>query len=146
PPASGLFPFDKYSSVALLVEAARDAASAPDHDRRLFVVPNTHVIRLRTANGTVTGVEGAHNGVRQNLKVGGGCVVVLALGTIESTRLALASFPRSADPRHELMGRNLMVHIRDNIKARIKRSALDPAGALPRQLQAAAMLVRGSTA
>ena len=29
PPASGLFPFDKYSSIALLVEAVREAAARP---------------------------------------------------------------------------------------------------------------------
>src|SRR4029077_2326698 len=72
--------------------------------------------------------------------------VVLALGTIESTRMALVSFPRSSDPSKELMGRNLMVHVRDNIRAKIKRSAVAAPGALPARLQAAALLVRGSTA
>jgi hypothetical protein len=43
------------------------------------------------------------------------------------------------------MGRNLMVHVRDNIKARIKRSAVSASGPLPATLQAAALLVRGST-
>lgn len=145
PPASGLFPFDKYSSVTLLVEAVREAASDPDSDRRLFVVPNTHVIRLHTAGGQVTQLEASYNGDRKFLDIGPRCAVVLALGTIESTRLALYSFPTNSDPSKELMGRNLMVHIRDNIQVRIKRSALDPAATLPKHLQVAAMLVRGST-
>src|SRR5262249_3561225 len=41
-PASGLFAFDKYSSVALLIDAAREAAGQSDASRRLFVVPNAH--------------------------------------------------------------------------------------------------------
>jgi choline dehydrogenase-like flavoprotein len=146
PPASGLFSFDKYSSIVLLIEAVREAAAAPDSTRRLFIVPNTHVIRLEASAGKVTGIDVSYNGARKSLAVGPNTAVVLALGTIESTRLALASFPRTSDPSKELMGRNLMVHIRDNIKARIKRSALDPAGTLPRKIQVAAMLVRGSTA
>ena len=59
--------------------------------------------------------------------------------------MALASFPTSPDPTKELMGRNLMVHVRDNILVRIKRTALAAAGTLPAKLQAAAMLIRGST-
>jgi len=146
PPASGLFPFDKYSSAFLLVEAARDAARAADHDRRLFVVPNTHVIRLRTAGGAVSGIEASFNGAAKFLGISPKTAVVLAMGTIESTRMALASFPTSPNPQKELMGRNLMVHVRDNIKVRIRRSAIAVPGTLPSTLQAAAMLVRGSTA
>jgi choline dehydrogenase-like flavoprotein len=145
PPASGLFPFDKYSSVFLLVEAARDASGAPDNSRRLFVVPNTHVIRLTTANGMVTGIEASNNGAQKFLSISPTCPVILAMGTIESTRVALLSFPRTFNSNEELMGRNLMVHIRDNIEVQVKRLSIDPAGTLPKQLQTAAMLVRGST-
>jgi len=146
PPASGLFSFDKYSSIVLLIEAVREAANDPDFSRRLFVVPNSHVIRLQASGGKVTGIDVCYNGVRKSFGIGSNTVVVLALGTIESTRLALVSFPRTSDSSKELMGRNLMVHIRDNIKARVKRSALDSAGTLPKKLQVAAMLIRGSTA
>jgi hypothetical protein len=146
PPASGLFSFDKYSSVALLVETARRAASQPDSQRRLFVVPNAHVTRLDFAGGAVTGVRVSVNGSSQFLPVSPTCAVVLALGTIESTRLALASFPASANnPSAELMGRNLTSHHRSNIFVRIRRSALDPGNTLPDVLQAAALLIRGST-
>jgi hypothetical protein len=143
-PASGLFGFDKYSSIDLLIGAVRDAASQPDSQRRLFVVPNAHVTRLNTAGGSVVGVN--VSGASRSLPIAPHCAVVLALGTIESTRLALASFPTSPNnPGAELMGRNLMAHWRSNIFVRIKRSALNPGNTLPVDLQTGALLVRGST-
>jgi hypothetical protein len=84
--------------------------------------------------------------VKQNLSVRANCSVILAAGTVESTRLALHSFPTSPNnPAQELMGRNLMAHVRSNIFVRIKRSAIDPGNTLPNAVQAAALLVRGST-
>jgi choline dehydrogenase-like flavoprotein len=145
PPAAGLFSFDKFSSITLLVDAVREAANQPDSQRRLFVVPNAHVTRLQASNGMVTGVQASVNGVTRFLSVAPGVSVILALGTIESTRLALASFPRSTNPAQELMGRNLMGHVRIDTYARIRRTALDPAATLPNALQTAALLVRGST-
>lgn len=146
PPASGLFSFDKFSSVTLLVDAVREAASQPDSQRRLFVVPNAHVARLRTSGGVVTGIEASVNGTMRFLPVSPQTSVVLALGTIESTRIALASFPRAASASQELMGRNLMGHVRIDTYARIRRTALDPSNSLPAALQTAALLLRGSTA
>jgi choline dehydrogenase-like flavoprotein len=144
-PASGLFGFDKYSSVSVLIEAVRDAARQPDSRRRLFVVPNAHVKRLKAVNGVVTSIEVFVDGASKSLQIQPNCAVVLALGTIESTRLALASFPTSPDsPAGELMGRNLMAHWRSNIFARIRRSAFDPDNILPPSLETAALLVRGS--
>jgi len=145
-PASGLFSFDKYSSVNVLIEAARDAAGQPDSQRRLFVVPNAHVTQLNTANGAVSSIDVFVNGVKQSLPVRANCAVILAAGTIESTRLALHSFPTSSNnPAQELMGRNLMAHVRSNIFVSIKRSALDPGNTLPNALQTGALIVRGST-
>jgi len=144
-PASGLFSFDKYSSVTLLIDAVREAAAKPDADRRLFVVPNAHVTRLTTQNGVVSGIGASVNGVEKFLPIGQHCSVILALGTIESTRLALASFPTSTDPAQELMGRNLVSHVRSNIFVRVRRTALDSANTLPILLQTGAVLVRGST-
>jgi hypothetical protein len=145
-PASGLFGFDKYSSIDLLIGGVRDAAGQPDFLRRLFVVPNAHVTRLTTTAGSVVGVQVNVNGANRSLPIAPHCAVVLALGTIESTRLALASFPTSPNnPGAELMGRNLMAHWRSNIFVRIKRSALDPGNTLPVNLQTGALLVRGST-
>jgi choline dehydrogenase-like flavoprotein len=144
-PASGLFGFDKYSSVTMLIDAARDASNQADSQRRLFVVPNAHVTRLITANGLVTQIQASVNGVGQSISVTPNCAVILALGTIESTRLALASFPTSpGNPAGELMGRNLMAHWRSNIFVRINRAALDPGNTLPAEVQTGALLVRGS--
>jgi len=137
PPASGLFSFDKWSSMPILTDAVREAASRPDWQRRLFLVPRAHVTRLQTSNGAVTSIELQVNGQQQLFTVPPTCAVVLASSTIEATRLALESFPTP------LMGRNLMAHLRSNTVVRIHRSAIDPA--LPKRLETAALLVRGST-
>lgn len=136
-PASGLFSFDKYSSAPILVDAIREAAGSPDSTRRLFLVPRAHVIRLNASRGFVNSIEVDISGQRKLLPVAPNCAVVLAMGAIESTRVALLSFPTP------LMGRNLMAHLRTNITVRIRRSAI--ASALPNQLETAAVLVRGST-
>jgi GMC oxidoreductase len=136
-PASGLFSFDKYSSAPILVDAIREAAGSPDSTRRLFLVPRVHVIRLNVSGGFVNSIEVDIAGQRKLLPVAPNCAVVLAMGAIESTRVALLSFPTP------LMGRNLMAHLRTNITVRIRRSAI--ATTLPSQLETAAVLVRGST-
>ncbi len=137
-PASGLFSFDKYSSNPILIDAIREDAAIPDDwRRRLFLVPRAHVTRLSVTNGAVSEMEVWVSGQRKTLAVSPQCAVVLANGTIEATRLALESFPTP------LMGRNLMGHLRSNIVVRIKRTAFNPG--LPKQLETAALLVRGST-
>jgi hypothetical protein len=136
-PASGLFGFDKFSSLPLLVDTVRRdirASGGSDAARRLFVVPRAHVIRLQTAGGTVHTVELDVGGQRRFLGIGAGCAVVLAASAIESTRLALGSFPSA------LMGRNLMAHVRSDFAVRIHRQALPP---LPTRVQTSAALVRG---
>lgn len=125
-PASGLFSFDKYSSAPILVDAIREAAGSPDSTRRLFLVPRTHIIRLNASGGFVNSIEVDVAGQRKLLAVAPNCAVVLAMGAIESTRVALLSFPTP------LMGRNLMAHLRTNITVRIRRSAI--ATTLPNQL------------
>lgn len=145
-PASGLFSINKYSSVPLLVSAVRDAineSGGDDARRRLFVVPRAHVSKLHTINGSVSQIELYINGQQRFINVAPQCAVVLAVTSIESTRLALESFPTSADPNAELIGRNFTVHMRSNTSLKIKKSALDPT--LPKKLQTAAVLVRGDT-
>ena len=136
-PASGLFSFDKYSSAPILVDAIREAAGSPDSTRRLFLVPRAHVIRLNSSGGFVNSIEVDIAGQRKLLPVAPNCAVVLAMGAIESTRVALLSFPTP------LIARNLMAHLRTNITVRIRRSSI--AVTLPNQLETAAVLVRGST-
>ena len=141
-PASGLFAFDKYSSATVLLDAVREAATRNDATRRLFLVPNAHVTRFDVAGGTVTGLHAAVNGQAKFLPIAPGTSVILAAGMIESTRLALLSWPRSGP---ELMGRNLISHVRSNMYFKVRKSALDPGHTLPNALQAAALLVRGAT-
>jgi hypothetical protein len=144
-PASGLFSFDKYSSVTLLIEAVREAAGQPDSQRRLFVVPNTHVTYLETSAGVVTGLHASVNGQARYLPIAPSTSVVLALGAIESTRLALLSFPTGTGGQPERIGRNLISHVRSNMYFQVNRSALDPTNILPLVLETGALLVRGST-
>jgi choline dehydrogenase-like flavoprotein len=146
-PASGLFAFDKYSSITVLTDAAREAAGQSDATRRLFLVPNAHVTRMDAQNGTVTGIHVSANGVAKYLSVNPACSVIVAAGMIESTRLALSSFPTSpAGANQERMGRNLISHVRSNMYFKVRRSALDPQGSLPSLLQTGALLVRGAAA
>lgn len=149
PPASGLFAFNKYSSLPLLISAIRDAIREADGDdgrRRLFLVPKAHVVKLHTSGGVVRRIEVFVNRQQRFLEIGSRCAVVLALGAIESTRIALESFPTTANPADEKMGRNLTVHMRSTTTVQIKRSALErPGKRLPAELQTAALLVRGQT-
>jgi choline dehydrogenase-like flavoprotein len=144
-PASGLFAFDKYSSVTLLVDAAREAADQSDASRRLFVVPNAHVTQMDVTNGAVTGLRIFANGAVRYLPIAATTSVVLAAGIIESTRLALLSLPAGAGGI-QLAGRNLVSHIRSNMYFKVRRAAIDPQGSLPSQLETAALLVRGGAA
>lgn len=137
PPVSGLFSFDKYSSLPVLVDAIRaDAGASGGHDaaRRLFLVPLAHVINLHAASGTVHTVEVEAGGQRRFLSLATGAVVVLAASAVETTRLALQSFSTP------LMGRNLMAHVRSDFTVRIRRTALPP---VPGHVQTSALLVRG---
>jgi choline dehydrogenase-like flavoprotein len=137
-PVSGLFGYDKFSSVPLLIDVIRRDirdAQGSDPARRLFLVPRAHVVALHTSGGTVQRIEVDVAGVRRFLDIGPGCAVVLAASAVESTRLALHSFPTP------LMGRNLMAHVRSDFAVRIARSTLPQ---LPGRAQTAAMLVRGA--
>jgi choline dehydrogenase-like flavoprotein len=137
-PVSGLFGFDKYSSLPLLIDTirrdVRDSGGA-DAARRIFLVPRAHVVAAHTTDGVVHAVEVDVGGQREFLSVGPDCAVVLAASAIESTRLALHSFPSS------LMGRNLMAHVRSDFTFRIHRDALP---ALPARVQTSAALARGT--
>jgi hypothetical protein len=139
PPASGLFSFDKYSSGPLLLNSVREAyedSGGDDAARNLFLVPRAHVRALQVSGGAVSKLRVSVDGATKFLDVPPSCRVVLAASTIESTRLALHSFPAPA------MGRNLMGHLRSNFVARIERAAFP---GLPGKVETAAALVRGGT-
>jgi len=138
-PRSGSFPFNKFSAVPLLMKAARAAWTESGNDdvkKRLMIAPNCHVKRLKTTGGRVTEVE-TNLG---NVPVPPEGVVVIALGTIESTRLALLSF--EGFPNYDLIGRNLMAHLRSNLTIRLPRAAL-PVDSTIKELQASALFVKG---
>jgi len=130
-PGPGLFSFDKFSSGPMLLESIRDDIGRrwtlnDNSRRRLFLVPRAHVIRLQYDGSRVTGIELAYIGQRRSLTVpanlSADCQIVLAAGTIETTRLALESFPVLRGSYS--MGANFMAHLRTNLTVRVKRSAL----------------------
>lgn len=137
-PVSGLFSFDKFSSAPMLIDAIRDdvgSSGFQDANRRLFLVPQAHVIKVHVTNGVAHTVEVDVAGQRSFLDIAPDCAVVFAASAIESTRLALHSFPS------QLMGRNLMAHVRSDFTVRIRRSALPT---VPAHVQTGALLVRGA--
>ena len=153
-PRPGAFPLNKFNGVQLLLRAARAAqgeaesstsggADASDALKRLMLVNNAYVTRLERSGSTITRVWARSHGVEQPIDVPGGGKVFLALGTVESTRLALNTVPEK-----NLIGRNLMAHLRSNLTFRIPRSvfgnALDPVlHPETRELQVSALFVKG---
>ena len=151
-PESGLFPFDKYSSAYLLFDAIREDIEKHwrnniDAWRRLMLLPRAQVVRLTTSGNRVSEIELLVNDQQQFLRpplLSPDCTVVLAASTIESTRLALDSLPAPALGGNR-MGSNLMAHLRSDITARIRRSAIPGLPAQPADMEIAALLVRGAT-
>jgi choline dehydrogenase-like flavoprotein len=143
-PRSGFFPLNKFSAMPLLITAARQAQTETGGDdklKRVMVVPNCHVTGLQTVVDQGVGrVVAVQVGGGPSVPVPGRGVVVLAAGTIESTRLALLSFGGTLG--YDLIGTNLLAHMRSNYTLRIPREALR---ALPpglRNLQASALFVK----
>lgn len=167
-PRAGFFPFNKFSAVPLIVRCAREAQFAierllddraelgesadregDDAKKRYMVVPNVEVTRLEATPAAAGPIRVTRiHGRRRNLdgsttdvqfEVADGANVVVALGTIESARLLLNSFPDL--PGRDLVGAGLMAHLRSNVVIRVPRSALPPG--LPRELQASALFCKG---
>ena len=149
-----------------LIRAARLASQeadgigpAADARKRLMIVPNCHVQELITETQPdnwvrVTGVRVWQNGGSVDVMLapprnGGQSAVVLALGTVETTRVARTTFQQSLAGRAaERMGKNLMAHLRSNLTIRIPRAAIAanlPPTVIP-SLQVSALLVKGKAA
>ncbi|HKH01553.1 MAG TPA: family 16 glycoside hydrolase, partial [Bradyrhizobium sp.] len=126
----------------------------------LMVVPKCQVVELMTETQSdnwvrVTGVRVRYEGTETVVPLarptlgGRQGVAIIALGTIESTRLALTTFQSSLAGRAaNRMGRNLMAHLRSNLNIRIPRASI--AAALPalppaavQALQVSALFVKG---
>lgn len=160
---SGLFPFNKFSAVPGLIRMARIASSAadgggpvPDARKRLLIVPKVHVQDIITETQPdnwvrVTGVRvWDGQGSREIFLApprsdGRQGALVIALGTIESTRLALSTFKDSLAGRAaSRMGKNLIAHLRSNLNIRVSKASIEanlPAGAA-KHLEASALLVK----
>jgi choline dehydrogenase-like flavoprotein len=144
PPRAGFFPLNKFSSVPLIIRATRQAwfeSGGDDIRKRLMVVPNCHVTRLETSLSQGSGQVVAIQTNQGPIPLPPRGVVVLAAGTIESTRLALESFAGSRG--YELIGTNLIGHMRSNYTFRLPRAAVS----LPpsTDLQASALFVKCRT-
>ena len=95
PGHAGFFPFNKFSTVPLLIKAAREAfteSGGDDVKKRLMIVPRCHVIRLNSV--TEAGGRRVTEVITERgpVPVVPGAQMIVALGTVESTRLALLSF------------------------------------------------------
>jgi len=145
PPHAGFFPLNKFSTVPLLMKAARTAFADNGDDARkeFMILPDTHVLAVRTtktSQGTwrVTGVETSSGFI--DLAPGG--VAIIALGTIESARLAAVSIDGMGFPTFPLIGKNLIAHLRSNFAFRIPRGAIPGLSPTTNELQASALFVK----
>lgn len=162
----GLFPTNKFSAVPGLTRAARLAnreadgvGVIADARKRLMVVPGCHVQELITETQadnwvSVTGVRVWQNGTSVAIPLapprsGRQSTVVIALGTVETTRVALTTFQQSLAGRAaQRMGANLIAHLRSNLTIRVPRQAVEanlPPGPL-NSLQCSALFVKGKAA
>jgi choline dehydrogenase-like flavoprotein len=143
---AGFFPFNKFSTVQLLIKAAREAYSdsgGDDARKRVMVVPRCHVSRLVSVSDgnerRIVSIETNQGSVR----VPSNGRVILGLGTIENVRLALASFGDIPPAAYGRIGTNFMAHLRSNLDIRFPRTALAALPAAVQALQAAALFVKG---
>jgi choline dehydrogenase-like flavoprotein len=144
PSRPGSFPLNKYNSIQLLIRAARVAEAEAqqavpfgldlaDVKKRLMIVDNTYVTRLVRQGNAITRVDTNKGSV----DVPPGGIVILAMGTIENTRIALNTLPEN-----KLVGRNLMAHLRSNLTFRIPHASF-PGLKLVNELSVSALFVKG---
>lgn len=145
-PHAGFFPMNKFSAVPLLTKATRTAyfdSNGNDAAKEFMILPGTHAVSLRTAPtaaGTwrVTGVDTSNGFI--DLAPGG--VTIIAVGTIESARLALLSFDGTSIPTLPRMGKNLIAHLRSNLVFRVPRAAIPGLSAATHELQSSSLFVK----
>lgn len=136
---SGFFPNNKFSAVPLLIKASRTAyneSKGDDFKKRLMIVPQCHVRQLAFDGTNVTGVF-TNQGF---IPVPANGKVVIALATVESARLALNSFQGIAN--YNLIGKNLMAHLRSNLTIRLPKTSLKYLDNTIKELQASALFVK----
>ena len=145
---AGVFPTNKFSATPLLMKASRSAFSESNGDdfkKRLMVVPNCHVKGIapgQTASGWRADRIDTNFGA---IPVSPNAIVVIAQGTIESTRqtlLFLNNIPPASRPNLPA-GRRLMAHLRSNLDVRIPRQALVNLDPAIKELQVSALFIKG---
>jgi choline dehydrogenase-like flavoprotein len=159
----GLFPINKFSAVPEFIKVARvafgetgGAGADADARKRIMIVPRCRVLDVITETQAdnwvrVTGVRVKDiDNLEKVISVappsnGSQSAVVVSLGTIESTRLALNTFKDSLAGRAaQRMGKNLIAHLRSNLTIRVPVSSLTT---LPpstqTSLQASALFLKG---
>src|SRR5262245_48952875 len=141
PEHAGFFPLNKFSTVPLLIKAVRGAQSDSGGDdviKRLMVVPRCHVTRL----GVVKDPDGRRVDAvlteRGPVPVSPDAKIIVALGTIESTHLALLSLGPDGK-----IGSNLIAHLRSNLDIRVPREALASLSPTVQALQSSALFLKG---
>ena len=162
----GFFPTNKFSALPGIIRAARLASGeadgvgpVADARKRIMIVPDCHVQELITETQSdnwvrVTGVRVWQNGGSVDIMLapprnGGQSGVVIALGTVETTRVARTTFQQSLAGRAaDRIGKNLIAHLRSNLTIRIPRAAIAanlPPTVIP-SLQVSALFVKGKAA
>ncbi|MBR0799958.1 GMC family oxidoreductase [Bradyrhizobium jicamae] len=146
-PTPGIFPFDQYSSATFLIDAiSQDLRESKDQprDRHLMLLPRAEVIGLkRDDKQAVTSVDLEVRGDAKTLRLGPNTTVILANGTVEATRLALAHLDigRQASGRPKVG--NFMTHMGNSTIVRIRRSALGLGKPNQSENEVAAFIARG---
>lgn len=138
---AGFFPLNKFSAAPLLIKAARGAYfESPNDDvrKRVMVVPRCHVSRLHVVNDPDGQRVDAVLTERGPIPLSPDCKVIIALGTIESTHLALVSFGQDG-----IIGTNLMAHLRSNITIRVPRAVFSAIAPSITALQSSALFLKG---
>jgi hypothetical protein len=147
PPTPGVFPFDQYSSLTFLIDAInQDVRGSKDQPRprRLMLLPRTEVIGLnREDNQAVTSLDLELRGVKKNLRLGPNTTVILANGTVEATRLALAHLGVGQQASGGPKVGNFMTHMLNSTVVRIRRSALGLNRPSQSENEVAAFIARG---
>lgn len=145
-PHAGFFPLNKFSSVPLMMKAARSASTEGKDDahKSFMILPNCQVIRLSTRQTS----SGEHHvtGIQTNrgfIELAPNGIAIIALGTIESARLAALSFANTALPSKDRIGRNLMAHLRSNLAIKVPRTAISGLSNAASELQTAALFLKG---
>src|SRR5262249_52275902 len=146
PPTPGIFPFDQYRSVTFLIDAISEDSSAEPHDRRLMLLPCAEVTGLkRDDKQAVTSLDLEVCGVAKTLPLEPDTTVILANGTVEATRLALAHLGVGREVSGRPRVGNFMAHMANSISVRIKRSALGLSDKPSRsENEVAAFIARGT--